>query len=330
MNFKKIKAIFVFIFFAVFLSLIFLDTSFSTDYDAYLKRLENPLWFLRNTREYFFDGINFLLDKTGISIVLHIKLIFTLNYLFFFYIAFKLLKYHSNFNLSSLKLFLIFLFFFIFLFSFEYLLIRLRAGMCILLMFASFVYFLEKKYKLSIALIISAFFTHLLVATVFFYATYFLFFLKRKKYFELPVLVISSILLVYSFYYINYNSLRNSEFFYMPLSYYRAALYCIIPMFLILYINQKNKNFLINKSKNFSELYLKMLFYFLLSVGLFTLTNSRLYIGEATLRVYGVFSFIMLFLFFDKKSLKEKIVLNFYNLSINYLLFLKNYFYLLK
>jgi len=330
MNSKKIKAIFVFIFFTVFLLLIFLDSSFSTDYESYLKRIENSLWYLMNSETYFFDVINFLLNKTGISSTLHIKLIFTLNYLFFSYIAFKLLKYHSNFNLSSLKLFLIFLSFFIFLFSFEYLLIRLRAGMCILLMFASFVYFLEKKYKLSIVLIISALLTHLLVAIVFFYATYFLFFLKRKKYFELPVLVISSILLVYSFYYLNYNSIRNSEFIYMPLSYYRAALYCVIPMFLILYINQKNNNFLINKSKNFSEIYLKMLFYFLLIVGLFTLTNGRLYIGETTLRVYGVFSFIMLFLFFDKKSLKEKIVLNFYNLSINYLLFLKNYLYLLK
>ncbi len=35
-------------------------------------------------------------------------------------------------------------------------------------------------------------------------------------------------------------------------------------------------------------------------------------------------------LFFDKKSLKEKIILNFYNLSINYLLFFKNYIYILN
>ena len=330
MNSKEIKAIFVFIFSTIFLLFIFLDTSFSTDYDAYLKRLNNPLWFLAHTKDYFFDVINFLLYKTAISNTLHIKLVFTLNYLFFSYIVFKLLKFYSNFNLSSLKLFLIFLFFFILLFTFEYLLIRLRAGMCILLMFASFVYFLEKKYKPSIIFIILALFTHLVVAAAFFYASYFLFFIKRNKYLELPVLVISSIIIVYGLYYLNFNSLRNSEFFYMPLSYYRAALYCIFPLFLILYINQKNNNFLINKSKDFSELFLKMLFYFLLIVGLFTFSNFRLHIGETILRVHGVFSFIMLFLFLDKKSLKEKIILNFYTLSINYLLFLKNYIYLLK
>jgi hypothetical protein len=66
-----------------FLSFIFLDTSFSTDYDAYLKRIQNPLWFLANTRDYFFDSINFLLHKTAISNTLHIKIVFTLNYLFF-------------------------------------------------------------------------------------------------------------------------------------------------------------------------------------------------------------------------------------------------------
>lgn len=327
---KKIKAIFVFIFSIIFLLFLFLDTSFSTDYDAYLKRLSESLWFLENTRDYFFDVINFLLHRTGISNTLHIKLIFTLNYLFFSCMVFKLLKFYGNFNLISLKLFLIFLSFFILLFTFEYLLIRLRAGMCILLMFGSFVYFLEKKYKLSIIFIIAALFTHLLVAAVFLYASYFLLFLKINKYFELVALVICSIIILYSIYYINLISLRDSYFHLKPLSYYRASLYCVFPVFLILYINQKNNNFLINKSKNFSESFLKMLFYFLLTAGLFTFSNMRLHIGETILRVHGVFSFIMLFLLFDKKSLKEKIILNFYTLTINYLLFLKNYIYLLK
>jgi hypothetical protein len=330
MNSKEIKAIFVFIFSTIFLLFLFLDTSFSTDYDPYLYRFKNSLWFLLNTNAYFFDGINFLLDKTAISNTLHIKLFFTLNYLFFSYIVFKLLKFYNNFNLSSLKLFLIFLFFFTLLFTFEYLIIRLRAGMCILLMSASFAFFLEKKYKLSIFFIIAAFFTHSIVAAVFFYASYFLLFLKINKYFELVVLVIGSIIIVYGIYYMNLNLVKNSEFSYTPLNYYRVTLYCIFPIFYILYINQKNNNFLINKSKNFSELFLKMLFYFLLAVGLFTFSNIRLYVGETILRVHGVFSFIMLFLFFDKKSLKEKIILNFYTLSINYLLFLKNYIYLLK
>jgi hypothetical protein len=202
--------------------------------------------------------------------------------------------------------------------------------MCIVLMFASFVFFLEKKYKLSIILIIAALFTHPIVALVFFYASHFLLFLKINKYFELFVLVIGSIIIVYGIYYMNINGIRSYETAYIPLNYYRASLYCIFPLFLILYINKKNNNFLINKSKNFSESFLKMFFYFLLIVGLFTLSNVRLYIGETILRVHGVFSFIMLFLFFDKESLKEKIILNFYTLSINYLLFLKNYIYLLR
>jgi len=327
---KAIKAIFVFIFSIVFLIYLFLDTSFSTDYDPYVYRLRNSLWFLTNDIAYFYDGINFLISKLDISQTLHVKLFFTFNYFFFSYIVFKILKFYSNFDLNSFKLFLIFLFFFNLLFSFEYLLIRLRAGTCILLMFASFVFFLEKKYKLSIILIICALFTHFIVAAVFIYASYFLIFIKRNKYLELLVLVFGSIIIIYGIYYENLNSLRHSEFYYKPLNFYRASLYCILPLFLILYINKKNNNFLINKSKNFSELFLKMLFYFLLFLALSTFSHFRLHIGETILRLHGVFSFIMLFLFFDKKFLKEKIILNFYTLLINYFLFLKNYIYLLK
>jgi hypothetical protein len=59
MSFKEIKLIFVFISLAIFLPLVFLDTSFSSDYDAYIHKLRNSIWYLMNTREYFYSGINF-------------------------------------------------------------------------------------------------------------------------------------------------------------------------------------------------------------------------------------------------------------------------------
>ena len=300
------------------------------DFEAYLKRSRNPQWYLKYHHDYFFDGLNFLFQKLNIVYDDQSKLIFISNYLLFSYVTFKILKLYNNFNLDYLKLIIIFLFFFNLLFSFEYLLIRVRSGMCILLMAASFIFFLEKKYKLSIILIICGLFTHVLVAATFIYASYFLLLIKKNKYLELLSLVICSIIIMYFTYNMNLKLSYSYNQIYYPLSFGRAYMYCIFPLFFILYINKKNNNFLINKSKNLSELILKMLFYFLLILAFSTFFNLRLFIGESILRMHGIFSFIMLFLFLDRKFLQEKFILNFYTLLINYLLFFKNFVYILK
>ena len=329
---KKEFLLLKFYFILVFFFFYYLDKSFSPDYLAYSARFANSEWYLKNDIAIFFDLLTYIINKSTPLINLQFLIFFTINYLFFSYLIFEFLK--LNTKLYKKNFFLIFFFLFIFLFSFEYLIIRLRAGTCILLMFASFIFFLKNKKNLSFIFLLCGVLTHIKISLIFIYASFFLIFLKKCKqnikYQEALFFVILSFGLVLGVYIFNKFYIYFYDFNYKPLNIYRMFFYCLFPIVWIIYMSKLSNIFLINKANNFTEIYLKMLFYFLVFVLLFSLTYYRKYIGEDILRIFGVLSFISIFLLLDAKYFKKIIILNFYILIINYLLFFKNLIYLLK
>ena len=334
MNIKKIKTLLFLNFFIFYIFFLFLDFSISSDYVAYFNRFATAEYFLKNDEKYFFDLVHYLMFELPMKYKTHLKIYFTINYFLFFFLIWQLIKKNINLIENNYKLVMSFLILFIFIFSFEYLVIRLRAGSCILLMFGSYVYFLKNNFKISLMFLICAMFTHIYTFLIFFYATFYLSFLikskKINKYLEILILIITSLAIVLISYYFEITLIRNSELTLKPLNYYRMTMYCLFPLIWILYINLRNKNFLLIKSNNMSEVFLKMLFFFLIIIVAISATNIRLYVGEDVLRIFGVLSFVMIFLLFEPKYFRQTIILNFYIIITNYLLFFKNYLYLFK
>ena len=334
MNIKKIKTLFLLKFFIFYIFFLFLDFSISSDYIAYFNRFAKAEYYLKNDEKYFFDLVHYLMFELPIKYKTHLKIYFTINYLLFFFLIWQLIKKNINLIENNYKLVMSFLILFIFIFSFEYLVIRLRAGSCILLMFGSYIFFSKNNFKISLMFLICAMFTHIETFLIFFYATFFLFFLIKSKkiniYLELLILIIASLALILISYYLNINLIRSSELTLKPLNYYRMTIYCLFPLIWIFYINLRNKNFLLIKSNNMSEVFLKMLFFFLIIIAAISATNIRLYVGEDVLRIFGILSFVMIFLLFESKYFRQTIILNFYIIITNYLLFFKNYLYLFK
>ena len=203
------------------------------------------------------------------------------------------------------------------------------------MMLASFLFYLKCQNKTSIIFLVCSLLTHSHTAIIMFVGSFFLIFLVKLKkisgYQETLILIFLSFLILFTINYFNITTLKNSEITIKPLSIYRVILYYIIPALVILNIKIKGNRFLLRKkAKNFTEAYLKMFFIIvvtsLISIITFGLQNA----GQDLVRFFGVITILMIFTIFNKQYFKHAIILNFYIITINSILFYKNFYYLFK
>jgi hypothetical protein len=323
------KSLLICAFTILFFFFLFLDKSFSPDYNSYFRRFVAAEYYLANDYIFVFNFINYIFVNTNLNYDKYINLIFIIFSFLFFFIIYQILNFKKYFEHYNFIYILIFLILFCILFIFEFLIIRQRAGMSIVIMMSSFLFFLKEKKKNSIILLILAFFIHIPVTVIMFYSSFVLIYLVKSKkingHMETLILFILSFLLLYIFHLLNVNDIRANPHLEKPLNIYRLLLY-LMPILLIIKIHKKGNEFLFkNKTENFTEIYLKMFFFFEIALLFFFIIGRTLYSGQDIVRLFGLISLLIIFLNPHKKYFIDVMIFKFYLIIVNSFLFYKNF-----
>ena len=124
-------------------------------------------------------------------------------------------------------------------------------------------------------------------------------------------------------------SIRNDvgEVIKKPLNFYRYILYIFPFFFLFSYIRQKKLIF--RESLSYLQIYIKTITLFFFSILLIFVTPIIQFAGEDIHRIFTIFTMPIIFLIMSKKVDKFLLFILSYIVMINFILFFKNFTYLI-
>lgn len=330
------KNIFYLYLFTLYIFFLSIDKSFSPDYIAYFYRGHHSEWYLNNQYYYgyLFNLLLNLLWKSNLSYHGIVNLIYSLSFSLF---LLSILNYSKHFDLfRNKKFYIIFIIFITYsvLIVFEFFVIRLRSGLSLSLMFLSFSFLLNKQNYLFIVSILASFLVHIETTICFIYVSIFLYFfiktkIKKKYIKEIFIFLFCPIMIFVFSYLLNYFSIRNDvgEIIKKPLNFYRYILYIFPFFFLFSYIRQKKIIF--RESRSYLQIYIKTITLFLFSILLIFVTPIIQFAGEDIHRIFTIFTMPIIFLIMSKQVDKFLLFILCYIVMINFILFFKNFTYLI-
>lgn len=328
------------IIFYLYLSILYIfflivDKSFSPDYIAYFHKGNNSEYYFKN--QFYYAPLFSLLLNLLWNLKYYHTVINVIYSLSFFLFSLSILNYSKYFSLfKNEKFYIIFVLFIIcsIHITFEFFMIRLRAGLSLSLMLLSFSFLLNKRNYLFMIFSIISLLIHTETSLCFMYVSAFLLFFSRqkikKKYFiEILLFFLIPTTLFFLSYFLNYSSIRSDIGFIVekPLNFYRLILY-IIPIFFFIYYHTK-KNFLFIDSSNYLKMYITNITFLCFSILFISITPIIQFAGEDIHRFFSIFTLPIIFLIMSKKNDNFLLFIWFYFVSINFILFFKNFLYLI-
>ena len=337
LNQKDKKILFYLYLVLIYICFLVLDKSFSPDYIAYFHKGINSEYYLKKQFHYgpLFTLLLNLLWNTKLQYGSIVNIIYSLS---FFLFSLSILNYSKYFLLFRNEKFnIVFSLFILYsiLIVFEFFTIRLRAGLSLSLMLLSFSFLLDKKNYLFIIFTIASLLVHTETTISFMYVSVFLFFFSKKKikkkYIkEIFIFFLIPIIIFFLAYILNYSSIRNNIGITVekPLNLYRLILY-IIPIFLFMYYHTQRK-FIFTESSNYLKIYIKNITFLCFSILFVSITPIIRFAGEDIHRFFSIFTLPIIFLIMSKKNDNFLLFIWFYFISINFILFFKNFIYLVQ